>query len=447
MGIDPKRYPAPAAGYHRIDSERRFMWIEPDPESKVRDKWLQHPVACPICAADTELVLVYERGGMFVQVLCPNRHEWPEPLIDTRHFVAYSEQRFYAGPDPRMLWIIQAGFGEEPVVIDDYVEQIVKGYKEIAKYAGRKGKARVKRAVRVPVRKAKKKLGNVAFSPVAAVLRTAWVIQSGGVPQAAPKSRKGGRAKTGGKIPPVAAYRKAYGMQAPEKTPFCLVCSDSGRITAPGVSIPCTECEGATAPLVRAEEKARRLREGPTSRTSTRSRKTAAPRGRTRTTTSRQGVAVRAGETVTGPVSVTGPAMTTGPKSTAKKAAKTPPAAKAPRPAAAGSAARTASRPGVTVVTGVVNVGRGRITGSVQEANLPGDGQQVSVRNDGRPPAGGRAPTAEEAAAVSGALAAADKAARAAGPGASTTVQVTGKNNSVITTTTDGDATHVTGDG
>jgi hypothetical protein len=442
MGIDPKRYPNPAAGYHRIACERRFMRIEQDPKFSLRDKWLKHPVACPVCTVDTELVLVYERGDHFVQVLCPNGHEWPEPLIDTQYFVTYSEHRFYADPNPNLLWIIDAGFGEEPPPpIDDHVEQIAKIAKEVTKYAGRKARTRVKRAVRKPVRKAKKKALNLAFAPVAAALRTAWIIQSGGVPQQAPKGLKGGgrrrRPEEGMKIPSVAAYRKALGVPAPEKGSACLVCEDSGRITGPGVSIPCTECKGAAAPLARAEEKARRAREGG-------SRKTAASRART--TTSKKGVTVRAGETVTGPVSVTGPTASAAPKSTAKKAAKARSVAET-RPAAAEAVARAASRPGVTVVTGVVNVAGGRTTGSVQEVHVDGSHQQINVHNDGRPPVGGRPPTAGEVAAVRDALKTAEQAERESDGRSSTTVQVSGKNNSVITTTTDGDAIHVTGDG
>ncbi|MFF7764245.1 hypothetical protein [Streptomyces griseorubiginosus] len=449
MGIDPKRYPNPAAGYHRIACERRFMWIEQDPQFSLRDKWIQHPVTCPVCTADTELVLAYERGDHSVQVLCPNSHEWPEPLIDPQHFTAYSEQRFFAHPDPRMLWIIDAGFGEEPPPpIDDHVEQFVKGYKEVAKYAGRKAKTRAKRAVRKPVRKAKRKALNLAFAPVAAALRTAWIIQSGGVPQQAPQGTKGGskgrRPERGLKIPSAAAYRKALGVPAPQKGPDCLVCQDTGRITAPGVSIPCTECKGAAAPLARAEEKARRVREGSGS---TRARKTPASRVRTQATSSKKGVTVRAGETVTGPVSVTGPTTAASPATAGKKTSKERPAARS-RAAAADAAARAAaSRPGVTVVTGVVNIGNGRITGSVQEVQASGSHQQVNIRNDGRPSADGRTLTAGEVGAVRDALKIADQAVREGAGRSSITVQVSGENNSVITTMADGDAVHDTKEG
>ncbi|MGW4784922.1 hypothetical protein [Streptomyces sp. NPDC004230] len=459
MGIDPRRYPNPAAGYHRIASERRFMWIEQDPDSVLREKWLKHAVTCPVCGTDAGLVLVYEEGDMFVQVLCPSRHEWPELLVNPAHFVAYSELRFHADPNPALLWVIDAGFGEEPVVIDDHVEEIVKGAKAIAKYGKRKARTRIRGAVRRPMRRAKKKALNFAFAPVAAALRAAWIVQSGGVPQQTPgggkKAGGKGRGQAGVKIPSVAAYRKALGVPAPQKGPACLVCEDTGRITGPGVSIPCTECNGAADVLARAEAKAQRVREGgrradsgntrkaAASRKTGASRKSGASPGRTRSTISNQGVIVGPGETVTGPVSVTG--ATTGPGSkTAKrtgKAGATPQA----NPAGVDAAAREAARPGVRIVTGVVNVGNGRITGSVQETNLPSSHQQINVRNDGHPPVGGRPPTAAEAAAAREARQAADQALRDSGGRSATTVHVTGKNNSVITTTTDGDATHVTG--
>ncbi|MFC7261537.1 hypothetical protein [Streptomyces lutosisoli] len=432
MGIDPRRYPNPAAGYHRITCERRFMYIEQAPVSQLGTEWLQLPVTCPMCGADAGLTLVYERGGDLVQVLCPNRHEWPEPLVPTAYFVTYSEQKYYADPHPDLLWIIDAGFGEEPPPpITDHVEQLVKGYKEVAKYAGRKGKTRIKRAVRKPVRKAKKKALNLAFSPVAAVLRAAWIMQSGAVPQAAPKRPgKRKRPEEGMKVPSAAAYRKAYGMAAPAKGPACLVCEDSGRITAPGVSIPCTECAGpAAAAMAAAEKKAERARSGAGTR-----RARPAP---ARTTASRRGVTVRAGETVTGPVSVTGPTLNRE-------------QGEAIRGAAREAVARGVAAPGAHVNTGVVNIGGGRITGSVQTIAVTGDHQGISVRNDGRSPSGGRPPTAEEAALVRDALATADRAVREAGSEAggspSSTVHVAGDNNSVITTVTNGDAVHITGD-
>ncbi|WP_316779592.1 hypothetical protein [Streptomyces sasae] len=445
MGIDPKRYPHPAAGYHRVLCERRFMWIEQDPRVSLRDTWIQHPVTCPVCTVDTELLLVFERGDHVVQVRCPNRHEWPEPLIDPQYFVAYSEQRFCADPDPNLLWITDAGFGEEPVPpIDNHVEQVAKAAKEIAKYGRRKAKTQIKRAVRKPVRKAKKKVLNLAFAPVAAAIRAAWVIQSGSVPQQAVKGKGGKGRRKDQKIPSAAAYRKALGVPTPAKGPDCLVCHDTGRITAPGVSIPCTECAGVTAPLLQAEEKARRVREGGSRTPAGRTRKPAARRART--TTSRQGVTVRTGQTVTGPVSVIGPATPASSKPAAKKAAKARPGAQSGR-AEVEAAARAASRAGVTVVTGVVNVGNGRTTGSVQEVHVSGSHQQVNIRNDDRPPAGGRPPTGAEGAAVRDALEGAEQAVRESSCRSSNTSHVSGSNNSVITTTTHGDATQTTGGG
>ncbi|MCX4826074.1 hypothetical protein OG883_41120 [Streptomyces sp. NBC_01142] len=105
------------------------------------------------------------------------------------------------------------------------------------------------------------------------VLRGAWNLQAGGVPADPPKAGKsagaeGGRKRKGEpelKIPSVAKYRKAYGMPAPEKGRACLVCEDSGRITAPGISIGCTECAGpAAAAMAAAERKAERARTGKT---------------------------------------------------------------------------------------------------------------------------------------------------------------------------------------
>ncbi|MBT2393371.1 hypothetical protein J7E87_29115 [Streptomyces sp. ISL-1] len=100
------------------------------------------------------------------------------------------------------------------------------------------------------------------------MLRGAWMLQAGGMPEAPKTATKGGRTGRKGepelKIPSVAKYRKAYGIQAPKKGPRCLVCQDSGRITAPGISISCTECAGpAAAAMAAAESKAERARSGP----------------------------------------------------------------------------------------------------------------------------------------------------------------------------------------
>ncbi|NUK50396.1 hypothetical protein HRW14_08850 [Streptomyces lunaelactis] len=268
MSFDPLRHPDPAAGYYRITSERRFMYLAEDPERTVRIVWQKLPVTCPMCATDTGLTLAYDRAADdTVQALCPAGHLWPEHLIDPGHFRTYAELQAYCNPHPDLLWIIDAGFGEEPPPPIDYAAEISAAAKYTAKYAKRKAKTRIKAAVRTPVRKAKKKALNLAFTPVAAVLRGAWALQTGGMPEAPKTTRKGGRKGTKGepelKIPSVAKYRKAYGMEAPKKGPRCLVCEDTGRITAPGIGISCTECAGpAATAMAAAERKAERARSG-----------------------------------------------------------------------------------------------------------------------------------------------------------------------------------------
>ncbi|OEJ21571.1 hypothetical protein AS594_39250 [Streptomyces agglomeratus] len=276
MTFNPLRPNEPAAGYYRITAERRFMYLQQDPAHTLRTVWQTLPVTCPICAADTGLTLFCERGAQdVVQVLCPAGHLWPEPLVDSGHFRTCAELHGYVDTQPEALWIIDAGFGEEPPPPIDYAAEITAGAKYVAKYAERKAKTRIRRAVRTPIRKAKKKALNLAFTPVSAVLRGAWNLQAGGVPADPPKTGKSagtgsGRKRKGDpepelRIPSVAKYRRAYGMPAPEEGPACLVCEDSGRITAPGISIGCTECAGpAAAAMAAAERKAERARTGKT---------------------------------------------------------------------------------------------------------------------------------------------------------------------------------------
>ncbi|MDQ0847718.1 hypothetical protein [Streptomyces sp. V1I6] len=274
MTFNPLRPNEPAAGYCRITAERRFMYLQQDPAHTLRIVWQTLPVTCPICATDTGLTLFHERGAQdVVQALCPAGHLWPEHLVDPGHFRTYAEHRGCVDTQPEALWIVDAGFGEEPPPPIDYAADIAGAAKYVAKYAKRKAKTRIRRAVRTPIRKAKKKALNLAFTPVSAVLRGAWNLQVGGVPADPPKTAKsvgteGGRKRKGEpelKIPSVAKYRRAYGMPAPEKGPACLVCEDSGRITAPGISIGCTECAGpAAAATAAAERKAERARTGKT---------------------------------------------------------------------------------------------------------------------------------------------------------------------------------------
>lgn len=272
MTFNPLRPNEPAAGYYRITAERRFMYLQQDPAHTLRIVWQTLPVTCPICAAGTGLTLFHERGAEdVVQALCPAGHLWPDPLVDPGHFRTYAELHGYANPHPDTLWIIDAGFGEEPPPPIDYAADMAGAAKYVAKYAKRRAKTRIKRAVRTPIRRAKKKALNLAFTPVAAVLRGAWTLQAGGMPADPPKAGKSSGVERDGKrkgepelkIPSFAKYRKAYGMEVPKKGPACLVCEDSGRITAPGISIACTECAGpAAAAMAAAERKAERARTG-----------------------------------------------------------------------------------------------------------------------------------------------------------------------------------------
>ncbi|MEV7581626.1 hypothetical protein [Streptomyces erythrochromogenes] len=261
--IDPTCTHDPDAGYYRITAERRFNYLQLDPDHTVRVVWQALPVTCPMCGADTGLTLVMERAAQpVVEVLCPAGHEWSEHLIDPGHFKAWADMR-WTTPNWDLYWILEAGFGEEPPPPIDLVEEIPKAARIVTKTLVREAKKRVRRQVRRRVRAAKKKALNVAYSPVAALIRTAWAVQAG-IPQEAPDpAEEKGEAVPAPKIPSFAKYRAAYGMPAPAKGPACLVCEDKGRIVAPGLDITCTECEGpAAAALEAAQRKAARARAG-----------------------------------------------------------------------------------------------------------------------------------------------------------------------------------------
>ncbi|MFE9007464.1 hypothetical protein ACFYOY_35995 [Streptomyces sp. NPDC007875] len=165
----------------------------------------------------------------------------PLPHLHRRHALGH-RRRIRRGP---------------PVI--DYAADLAAAAKYTAKFAKRRAKSRIKR----PLRKAKKKALNLAFTPVAAALHGTWALQAGGAPEtpAKPAKKSGSRGRkgqSGMKIPSVVKYREAYGMPAPQKG---LVCEDTGRITAPGVSIACTECPGpAAVAMAAAERKAVRVR-------------------------------------------------------------------------------------------------------------------------------------------------------------------------------------------
>jgi hypothetical protein len=237
--------PDPAAGEHHLVFERRFRFLRPKPFG---EEWDPKVLACPACEGDTGLELALnERAGLLVQAVCPCRHQWLEPAVDRTHFATYSRLRYYADPDPTLLWIVDAGFGEEPPPIDP--KEIVRVAKAIGRVYKGQAKRRVRAAVRKPVRAARRKAANAATRPFTAAVRAVRGRRS--------KQAGEGTEPTSAvppldvKIPSVAKYRKAYGMPAPKRGPKCLVCQDSGHITAPGISIPCTECDrtaGTAAP-------------------------------------------------------------------------------------------------------------------------------------------------------------------------------------------------------
>ncbi|QDN84355.1 hypothetical protein [Streptomyces sp. RLB3-6] len=256
MPIDPWRALNPDGGDHYLMFERPFRYVVEDPEHTWRRVWIPTVLACPICRIDTGLRLAYRTGeDVVVEAACPAGHVWPEPRVERTWWTAYC--RFRAGQQEfDWLWLIEAGFGEEPPPPIDYVAELRKGSVEIAKYAKRKAKAKV----RSRVGRAKKRVKNEAMRPVAALIRGAWAWQAGGIePARQPRRRQAKPPAT----PPVSAYRKAYGMEAPKKGPKCLVCQDSGRITDPGISIPCTECAGpAATAMAAANRRAERVRQG-----------------------------------------------------------------------------------------------------------------------------------------------------------------------------------------
>ncbi|MEW1551304.1 hypothetical protein [Streptomyces tsukubensis] len=265
MPISPWRPLSPDGGDFYLVFERRVRYVAEDPEHTWRRVWMAAVIACPVCEADTGLRLAYKTGeDMFVEAACPVGHTWVESRVDLSHWMAYCRYRTgWSEPEPDWLWLIEAGFGEEPPPPIDYAEELGAAAKELAKLGRREAKKRV--------RKAKKQIGkrvrNEAMRPVAAFLRTAWTIQSGGIEPVAPARRRPTEPKAP-KTPPVSAYRRAYGAPAPKKGPQCPVCEDTGRITAPGISVPCTECGGPAAVLADAEARAERARQGKNTATS-----------------------------------------------------------------------------------------------------------------------------------------------------------------------------------
>jgi hypothetical protein len=245
--IDPWRPLNPYAGDHFWRIERRFRYLVIE-DAVLREKWAPRVLACPVCGAEHGLCLAFqEHRDVMVQARCHRRHTWPEPRIDRRHFTAWSRLRTGTGEEDRQ-WLVDAGFGEEPPEPIDYVRQLKEGWGYGAKYLARKARSRAKAEIRRPVRnakdKARKRVRTEAARPVAAALRTAWTWQTKGAgPAEAPRPKNPKKKKPAPKVPPVSAYRRAYGMEPPERGPDCLVCEDTRRLTALGISIPCPECK------------------------------------------------------------------------------------------------------------------------------------------------------------------------------------------------------------
>ncbi|MCZ4102662.1 hypothetical protein [Streptomyces sp. H39-C1] len=223
----------PASGYHRITCERRFRYLEQDPAHTYRIQWLPVPVACLICQSDTHLTFTLdEAADPLVRVACPAGHAFDEPRIDRQHFITYSRLLSYADPNPALLWITDAGFGQEDPPPIDYAHDIAAGARYVSRQVKRRAKAKVKAAIRRPLRTAKKKARNAAFTPVAAALRTAWAWQSGASPAPTPKAAPA--------TATAAAPAKA------SRTTTCAVCQGAGQI--PGTTVNCTECAPSAKP-------------------------------------------------------------------------------------------------------------------------------------------------------------------------------------------------------
>ena len=243
MPIDRYEQGDPDIGYFRIASERPFHYLVQD-HDKIRLAWLTPVVSCPICLSTTGLLLACRLGrDPAVQVLCQAGHQWPEPAVNLGHFRAYARLRYGLDCPLDDLWITAAGFGEEPPPPIDYAAEIAGAARYAAKHAIRQGKKKIRREAR----SLRADTGRTARRPFIALWKR---LRSSGERPDRHRPAPGGTPPAPGlrkeyRTPSYAQYRKALGIAAPERGPHCLVCSDTRRITAPGVNIPCTECDGA----------------------------------------------------------------------------------------------------------------------------------------------------------------------------------------------------------
>ncbi|WP_404871027.1 hypothetical protein ACI1MP_38065 (plasmid) [Kitasatospora griseola] len=247
-------HPDPINARHRVRCERPFRYLEEDEEivlgpfSNPMERWAVRTLSCPVCLAEEGLDLtLIESADPEVMARCPDRHEWSEPRLDRQHFIGYSRFRYLADPDTEWAWLTEAGYGEEPAPPVDYWaegrEATVYLTKYFAKRAKRKIKAQTTGRLKKAVRTGRKRAGQ-AVSDRAAALR-ARIVGEDDVLEDEPLGEDLPEADDGQEhvdVPPYAAYRDALDIPAPKRGPRCLVCEDSGRITAPGVDIPCTEC-------------------------------------------------------------------------------------------------------------------------------------------------------------------------------------------------------------
>ncbi|MEV7602918.1 hypothetical protein AB0O91_36690 [Kitasatospora sp. NPDC089797] len=250
--------PDPLNALHRVIAERRFRYLEQDLEhipwawSGPLDGWLARVLSCPVCLAEEGLDLsLVESSDPEVVVRCPDRHEWSEPRLVREHFIGYSRFRFLPLPDPDWAWLLEAGYGEEPPPEVDYWAEgreaaVVLG-KHFAKRAKRRIKAKTTGRLGDAVQQGRQKAGRaVTGAARAAGQKVRERIVGDDVLEDEPplddEFGEPGDDQEHVEVPSYAKYRKALGIPAARRGPRCLVCSDTGRITAPGVDIPCTEC-------------------------------------------------------------------------------------------------------------------------------------------------------------------------------------------------------------
>jgi len=260
----------PLNALHRVLCERPFRYLEEDEEivlglfSNPMERWAVRTLSCPVCLAEEGLDLsLIESTDPEVMVRCPGRHEWAEPRLDRQHFIGFSRFRYLSDPDAEWAWLLEAGYGEEPPPPVDYWaegrEAAVYLTKYFAKRAKRKIKAQTTGRVKKAVRQGRRKAGRAVVGGVRAAGKAVRGKFTGGDDVLEDELLDDELPEPGDdqehvEVPSYAAYRKGLGIPASKRGPRCLVCSDTGRITAPGVDIPCSECGPARPRKPRADK-------------------------------------------------------------------------------------------------------------------------------------------------------------------------------------------------